>query len=135
MEHATTSAGQGLAPAFAADAARDRDKAQQADTLARVQAELKPWVAHNFGDREPWQPLLGIMEEVGELAHAFLKQNQGIHTTEDHTTAIRDAVADVVVFLCDFCNGQGIDLAAQVRETWASVRRRDWAADPASAAP
>jgi NTP pyrophosphatase (non-canonical NTP hydrolase) len=100
------------------------------DTLTRIQAEQRAWVLHNFGNREAWQPLLGIQEEVGELAHAFLKRHQGIRgTREEHDAAIRDAVADIIIFLLDFSSAEGIDVREVLDETWQKVRQRDWKAD------
>lgn len=96
------------------------------DTLSIIQRQLKPWQAHNFGDRPSWQPLLGIQEEAGELAHAFLKRAQNIRNNEDHTADIEDACADILIFLCDFCNAEGIDLRQTVRDTWIKVRERNW---------
>jgi hypothetical protein len=68
-------------------------------------------VQHNFGDRPAWQTLLGVVEEVGELSHAHLKAAQGIRgTREQHHVAKIDAVADIVIFLADYCTAEGIDL-------------------------
>ena len=68
------------------------------------------------------------MEEVGELSHAHLKREQGIRGTEgEHTLAIEDAVADIVIFLADYCNSQGIDLESTVVRVWDTVvKPRDW---------
>ena len=94
--------------------------------LSEIQNELRSWSKHNFGDRPAWQPLVGLQEELGELSHAFLKREQGIRTGEDHNAKIRDSVADLVIFLLDFCNVEGIDLAHEVSFTWEHVRQRDW---------
>jgi NTP pyrophosphatase (non-canonical NTP hydrolase) len=98
--------------------------------LSTLQIDLEPWVAHNFGERPSWQPLLGLQEELGELSHAYLKRAQGIRTNEDHNAGIRDAVADLVIFLADFCNAEGIDLEREVALTWAKVSQRDWKKNP-----
>jgi NTP pyrophosphatase (non-canonical NTP hydrolase) len=98
--------------------------------INQVQEELKPWVKHNFGDRPSWQPLLGIQEEVGELSHAYLKRAQGIRVNENHTEAIKDAVADIIIYLCDFCNTENINLEEQIAKTWAEVSKRNWKANP-----
>ena len=100
------------------------------DVLRTMQREQVAWVKHNFGEREAWQPLLGVAEEVGELSHAYLKRHQGIRMQEGHDEAIVDAVADIVIFLSDFCSSEGIDLADAVELTWEKVRQRDWKADP-----
>ena len=50
-------------------------------TFKQLQKEQIEWSARNFPDNEPWMPLLGIQEEVGELSHSFLKSAQGIRGT------------------------------------------------------
>lgn len=103
-------------------------------SIATIQGEIAIWVSHNFGPHPSWHPLLGIQEEAGELAHAFLKREQGIRTNEDHDAGIRDAVADLMIYLCDFCNSEKIDLEAELQDTWNRVKQRDWKKDPANAA-
>ena len=93
--------------------------------IKRLQEEQKPWVAHNFGDRPAWMPLLGVMEELGELAHAFLKNAQGIRK-QDYDAKQKDAVADIIIYLSDFCNSQGYDMEELVDITWKEVKQRDW---------
>ena len=103
------------------------------NALRRLQAEQVPWIKHNFGDRPSWMPLLGAVEELGELAHAHLKQAQGIRVSEDHDAKAKDAIADVVIFLADYCTARGFDLESLVMETWDKVKLRDWKANPADA--
>lgn len=99
--------------------------------LRKLQEEQKPWVIHNFGNRPTWQPLLGAMEELGELAHAHLKQKQEIRITENHDAMAKDAVADIVIYLADYCSARGWDFENLVQETWDKVKQRDWKKDPA----
>ena len=80
----------------------------------------------NFPNKKPHQPLLGIQEEVGELSHAHLKMEQGIRTNEDHQAAKIDAVGDIVIYLADYCNQNGIFLDSAVEQTWAEVQMRNW---------
>ena len=71
-------------------------------TMARHNWE---WAKIHFPDNEPWQPILGMMEEAGELSHSLLKMTQGIRgSKEQHLAAVRGAVADVVIYLADFLN-------------------------------
>lgn len=70
------------------------------------------------------------MEELGELCHAHLKREQGIRTSEDHRAKQIDAVADVIIYLCDYCALEGIDMETAVLSTWETVSKRDWKADP-----
>lgn len=104
---------------------------QKSISLRALQREQAPWVKRNFGDRPSWHPLLGVGEEYGELSHAYLKAEQGIRgTPEEHRAAKVDAVADIVIFLCDYCTAEGIDLEDAVARTWEQVRKRDWTRDP-----
>ena len=105
-------------------------------TFRDLQEQQRPWVAHNFPGRDSYYPLLGAVEEIGELAHAHLKRVQGIRgTDEEHHAAAQDAVADVVIFLADYCSACGYDLQAVMETTWAQVQKRDWRADPQNGAP
>lgn len=95
--------------------------------LRELQAEHAEWMRRNFGDdMEPWRPLLGLMEELGEIAHAFLKRRDGIRLSEDHLAKMRDGAGDLVIFLAGFATTMGFDLEGAVAETWAKVKRRDW---------
>jgi NTP pyrophosphatase (non-canonical NTP hydrolase) len=77
--------------------ARDEDYLK---TIHDYQVEHLNWVEKNFPDQKPYQPLLGLAEEVGELSHAFLKREQGCRgTAEEHDKEIKDAVGDIFVFL------------------------------------
>lgn len=103
-------------------------------TFAQLQAENEEWSVRNFGkDVEPHWPMIGAMEELGELAHAVLKMHQGIRgENEEHIRAAKDAVGDIIIYLADYCTRSGFDLEQVVRETWDRVRKRDWKKDPQS---
>jgi len=78
--------------------------------------------------------LLGAVEELGELAHAHLKQEQGIRgTAAEHEEKAKDAVADVVIFLSDYCSKRGFEFQAIIEKTWAEVKKRDWRKNPLDA--
>jgi NTP pyrophosphatase (non-canonical NTP hydrolase) len=102
-------------------------------TLRELQEQQRVWVAHNFGERPSWHPLLGAVEELGELAHAHLKQTQGIRLHENHEENAKDAIADVVIYLADYCSSRGFDMQAIVEQTWEKVRQRDWKKNPNTA--
>jgi NTP pyrophosphatase (non-canonical NTP hydrolase) len=96
-------------------------------SFAQLQREHAPWEQHNFGIRPSWHPLLGIVEEIGELAHAHLKAEQGIRGTPEQLRAEKiDAVADAIVFLTSYCNLEGIDIGEAVESVWNEVKKRDW---------
>lgn len=107
--------------------------AAQPLTFRQLQDEQRPWVARNFPGREAHYPLRGAVEELDELAHAHLKELQGIRgTAAEHKAKAKakDAVADTIIFLADYCSARGFDLQEIVEQTWAKVRQRDWRADP-----
>lgn len=105
------------------------------DILTEVQREHKDWHKHNFGHVPSWMPMLGMMEELGELAHALLKQEQKIRTNEDHDENIKDAIGDLLIFTIGLANTLGLDLRSVLAETWVKVRKRDWKKNPETGAP
>lgn len=101
--------------------------------LKQLQDEVGEWSYDNFGDQSSYRCLLGVVEEVGELCHAHLKLEQKIRVAsmEDQ----EDAVADILIFLADYCSRSDIDLDAVVTRTWAEVRLRDWKKYPETGRP
>jgi NTP pyrophosphatase (non-canonical NTP hydrolase) len=96
-------------------------------SLETFQREVGEWTEKNFCPHPPHHPLLGIIEEVGELAHAHLKDEQGIRgTPEEHREEAVDAIGDIVIFLADYCCVNDFDLEACIDETWQKVRERRW---------
>lgn len=96
------------------------------DILSTVQKENKEWTAKNFPNKKPVHPVLGAAEEIGELCHAFLKHEQGIRVNENHIDNMQDAVADCIIYLCDFANQMNFDIAQVLKKTWSEVKKRDW---------
>jgi NTP pyrophosphatase (non-canonical NTP hydrolase) len=73
--------------------------------LSRYQKEQKEWSEYNFPNRNPRDPMEGLIEELGELSHSRLKARQGIRgTPEEHSEAEQDAIADMMIYLLDFAN-------------------------------
>lgn len=102
-------------------------------TIRELQKQHQLWADHNFPNQPPVEPLLGLVEEVGELSHARLKMVQGIRGMADGNAfreAERDAVGDIFVYLMSYCNASGLDLEAVVDDVWGTVRKRDWRANP-----
>jgi NTP pyrophosphatase (non-canonical NTP hydrolase) len=95
--------------------------------LRRLQEEHKVWREHNFPNSEDIDPFLGIVEEVGELSHAILKARQGIRgTPAEHFEAKKDAVADILIYMADWANREGLDLETTLEDVWSEVKTRDW---------
>lgn len=95
-------------------------------SLCTMQEEVREWAQRNFPNEVEHHLVMGMTEELGELAHAVLKREMCIRTNEDHDAAVRDAVGDLCVFLMEFCNLNNIVLDECVRSVWDQVRRRDW---------
>ncbi len=80
--------------------------------FAKLQSEVGEWSRYNFPNNEKWFPLLGLVEEQGELFHAVLKAKQGIRGTPgEHRLAMVDAVGDTTIYMMDFCERNSVALA------------------------
>lgn len=92
-----------------------------------LQEEMIPWLEHNFPNQTPHQSVLGVCEEAGELAHAELKLQQGIRGTQaEHEEAMKDAIADIIIFCCNLAVTKGWNLRQIVYQVWSEVKKRDW---------
>jgi NTP pyrophosphatase (non-canonical NTP hydrolase) len=100
-------------------------------TLVILQREHREWSDRNFGHQPRYHSLLGVVEELGELAHAHLKAEQGIRAgAELYKVKAKDAIGDIVIFLAGYCSANGFDLEDAVRETWEDAKERAWKANP-----
>ena len=102
------------------------------DWLSEIQWEVGEWNFKNFPNAEPWQMILGMQEELGELSHAYLKRSQNIRTDEDHDAEEVDAIGDLVIYILAYCDSRGIHLPNTIRSVWAEVSERDWNKYPKS---
>lgn len=78
-------------------------------TLNELQTAVGDWSKNNFGNQqskaEPalvlgsLAPLLGVGEEIGELAESTRVEDQ------------QDALSDIVIYLCDYAVREGFDLS------------------------
>jgi NTP pyrophosphatase (non-canonical NTP hydrolase) len=95
--------------------------------LEFIQLERDEWVAHNFPNDREEDPFMGMVEEMGELAHHLLKSSQGIRGEGvDHQAEIKDACADLVIFMLGIASHRGFILAEEIDKVWRQVRERDW---------
>lgn len=118
-------------------------------SLREVQQEVGKWSVEQFGDNAnniskhdslpmgSKAALWGIVEEIGELNHVTICRHQGrrgydngVKYREDRN----DAVGDLMIFLCDYCCREGIDLMDILLHTWNNIvkhrkvtdNRDDW---------
>lgn len=86
-------------------------------TIDQLQTEQYTWARKNFGPCRIRWPLMGVFEETGELLHSQLKQEQKIRGPEGETDATKiaafhdakkkDAVADIIIYLLEYCSCMG----------------------------
>jgi NTP pyrophosphatase (non-canonical NTP hydrolase) len=100
--------------------------------MERIQRELHEWRQNNFpGTSTAGDQFMGMVEEMGELAHAMLKQRQRIRGSfEEHEAAQKDAIADLTIFMMGFCSAKGWNFQRVVEDTANDIMRRDWAVNP-----
>lgn len=99
--------------------------------LIGIQLEVSEWHSYNFPDADPYKPLLKILEELGELSGAHLKEEEGIRgSAEFHQAAAKDAIADILVALTAYCFKRGWSMNDIFNEVWPEVKKRDWIKDP-----
>lgn len=94
--------------------------------LRKLQKEVREWSNKNFPDKKPHQPLIGIMEEIGELSHVRLKYEQELYQLPYYYQETKDGVADLFIFLLDYCNQVGIDFDDALKEGWEYIQTRNY---------
>lgn len=101
------------------------------------QNELSSWQDKNFPPTNSMELVVGMMEELGELAHAILKSRQKIRGyDEDRAKAeIADAFADVVIYGINLMSIEGLDAETAIRHTIDMVLSRDWVKYPQTGHP
>src|SRR5437660_565863 len=85
--------------------------------LDKLQVEIDRWAEHNFGtERGAFE---GIVEELGEYAHARLKSRQGIRGSRSELEAkAKDAIGDLSVFTFDECALRGWSFGRVLVDVW-----------------
>jgi NTP pyrophosphatase (non-canonical NTP hydrolase) len=98
------------------------------NSFSELQSETQIWRAKNFPGQasDASRQIAGMMEELGELAHAWLKQDQGIRGDEDLEGLEMDAIGDLIIYLCGYCSARGIFLSEAIARAWHEVKERDW---------
>jgi hypothetical protein len=68
----------------------------KSDIFAVLMSQIGPWLDHNFPDNlgKAYRPLIGMVEELGELSLAVWKQD---------TNEVADALGDTCVFMAHYC--------------------------------
>ena len=97
--------------------------------LERMQGEIKAHMESQGVKQTPELMLIGALEELGEVAHALLKYQQGIIVPkpEKFLAEIADGVGDVIIYLSQLCEEMGLSLETSVMETADRVLNRTYA--------
>ena len=86
-------------------------------TLQEIQSELKVWTEYNFDKQTPEIPILGMIEELGELSHAILKEKQGIRQS-DFLADKKDAIADLTIYALNYLNAIDSNYERKIPKTF-----------------
>ena len=93
--------------------------------LHELQTKQKEWFDRNELQSEPHTHLLDVTEEVGELAHAHLKYEQGLIRRGEYLKEATDAVGDITIMLAGYCNDNGLDFDSCVTNAWDAIKDRN----------
>lgn len=96
------------------------------DDVAQTQQAIYEWSLEQFGDQDPENPLIGAQEELGEVSRIVLKGKQGIRQEELADEDLEMEVADIVIYLMDFCARNDVDLAEGLHRARTKVLDRDF---------
>ena len=97
------------------------------------QKELNEWQKYNFSEGLTSDMIIGMLEELGELGHFYLKGKQGIRegANGDCKEKMADAFGDVVIYGIQVMTSIGLDAEDVLRDTITEVLKRDWKNNPA----
>jgi NTP pyrophosphatase (non-canonical NTP hydrolase) len=96
-----------------------------------VKEDVEAWMIRNFPNESRVSVTLGLCEEVGEVARAVLKQEQGIRGTwEEWDNEIKKELGDVYLKLMQVAMVCGFDLDEAIAQRWEVIRQRDWVRNP-----
>lgn len=99
--------------------------------LEDLQCEVAQWTGRNFPDDNRETVVLGLAEEVGEMARAALKRHQGIRgTAQEWETELRKEIGDVMIKLVHVAHVWGFSLSEAVLDRWDVVSQRDFVTNP-----
>ena len=104
--------------------------------MSQLQERLGAWQREQFKSADRKDLALGIMEELGELARAILKNSQGIRGYDDpkkYLSEAGDAIGDLVIYAINEATKLELDFETLLVLTAAEVMGRDWLKFPLNA--
>lgn len=98
------------------------------EAYEKLVERLHAWQLKNFGKPSEKLMRLGMIEEVGELAHAILKSEQGIRSGAGAFRELAiDACCDAVIFSVQCATAQGA--APPIPIMYQTLQAVDWQED------
>lgn len=95
------------------------------------QSDVTDWQRANFNQLGVAWTTLGLVEEVGELARALLKREEGIRGSYDEwSEEVRKELGDIFIKLLDVAQTLDYDLPTVAMLRWMVVRERNFRANP-----
>lgn len=98
--------------------------------LDELQKTMHMWRRHNFPEADAEQQFMGMVEELGELAHSRLKRIQNIRGEENLVEQEIDAIGDLLIYAFGYCSYRSLSLGYCLQYAWEQVRDRDWVKYP-----
>lgn len=108
---------------------------EQVNSFDELQLITAVWREHNFPNHTAEEQFEGMVEELGELAHAKRNAGRGIRAHEDHSQKEQDAIGDLIIYLCGYCTRRQLNLFECINGAWEEVRDRDWIKYPGTGRP
>lgn len=92
-----------------------------------MQWAVHAWHRMNYPIDDARDAFIGIVEELGEVARAQLKQSGGIRGSFEHwqNEKVKE-IGDVLIGIINYCAWNDIDWIEALRSRWAVISRRDY---------
>lgn len=106
------------------------------------QKELADWQQKNFKDGNVGDMMLGMVEELGELAHHILKYKRKIRNyapenfskpgemVKKYREVVGDAFSDIIIYGIQIMTFEGIDAEVVLEKIIKEVLQRDFNVNP-----
>lgn len=96
--------------------------------MNKLQEFHAAWLQNTFPKNTADDQFEGMVEELGELARAKLKNSQGMaHFPDDAAKlAIEDAIGDLFFYMLGFCSKRGIRISDCIDVALREFVTRDW---------
>lgn len=98
--------------------------------LNGYQRQINEWQDRNFGPQTTETMVLGMMEEIGEVARYLVKRRNRIRSEVSQPGTVPHEIGDVIVFALQVLTNEGWEAERVLGETFERVLARDWKLNP-----